>query len=172
MKWLVASLVAVLVALVPQQVFAHVLITDDTKSKGAIAHIIPDDDPVAGEKAVLYFDTQGGLLDDKAKVSLSISDAAGEAAQVSTKIDGSLVTAEYTFPVQGAYKLTFTVDTASKQYVFNYSQRVSRGVVSSALDKPSYAFAEIGVLASGLGIVLLFIVAFNRRVRLARHSAL
>ena len=172
MKWIVVVLLITLLALVPHAATAHVLVTDETGSKGAIVHIIPDDDPVAGEKAVLYFDTQGGLLDDQASVSFTVSQSADEVVQVPTTTDGSLVTAEYTFPIQGVYNLTFTVDTAGKQYVFNQSQRVSRGIVGSALDKPSYAAAEIGVLASGIGIVLLLIVAFNRRAGLASHSSL
>lgn len=172
MKWIVVVLLITLLALVPHTAAAHVLVTDETRSKGAIVHIIPDDDPVAGEKAVLYFDTQGGLLDDQASVSFMVSNSAGEVVHVSTKTDGSLVTAEYVFPIQGVYDLTFTVATSGKQYVFNQSQRVSRGMVGSALDKPSYAAAEIGVLASGIGIVLLLIVAFNHRAGLASHSSL
>lgn len=168
----IAVLIILFFALVPQTTAAHVLITDDSRSKGAILHIIPDDDPIAGEKAVLYFDTQGGLLSDDAKVSLSIRDSGGDETQVVTKTDGSLVTAEYTFPVQGVYQLQYTVQATGKTYEFSQAQRVSRGDVGSALDKPSYAAAEIGVLASALGLVLLLIVAFNRRHSIAAQSTL
>ena len=38
-------------ALIPQNTFAHVLISDNTKSIGTVLHIVPDDNPVAGEQA-------------------------------------------------------------------------------------------------------------------------
>ena len=151
-----------------QATFAHVLVTDDTKTKGAILHIIPDDDPVAGEEATLYFDTQEQLSD--ARVELMIENTSGDATKVETSKDGSLVTAKYTFAVQGAYSVTFTVISDDARYVFTQSQRVSRGVSTSTLARPSYAWAEVLLLASGICFAVLIIIALNRRKDIARHS--
>jgi len=151
-----------------QSTFAHVLVTDETKTKGAILHIIPDDDPVAGEEATLYFDTQEQLSD--AKVELTIENAFGDATKVETSKDGSLVTAKYTFPVQGVYSVAFTLVSDDARYVFNQSQRVSRGLSTSTLTQPSYAWAEVLLLASGICFAVLIIIATNRRKDIAKHS--
>lgn len=149
---------------------AHVLITDTTKAQGAILHIIPDDDPIAGQKATLYFDAQNQVVQKDSTVAVAIKDAGGQQDEVEARIDGSLVTADYTFPAQGAYELTFTIKTDSKTYAFTQSQRVSRGVAASALDKPTYPWAEMLLLASGISLVLLGVMAFNRRKGIAKQS--
>src|SRR5690606_41986940 len=66
-----------------------------TGTKGAIVHIIPDDDPIAGQESELYFDMQD-KLPTGSSVVLNIQDNNGGTKQVSTKIDGSLATSKYT----------------------------------------------------------------------------
>lgn len=149
---------------------AHVLITDETHTRGAILHIIPDDDPIAGQQATLYFDMQNQASTADGSVSLTIRGANGQIANVKTQTNGTLATATYTFPAQGAYELTFTVKPDGKTYTFKQSQRVSRGVAASALDKPTYVWAEILLLASVIGLVLLGITAFNHRKDIAKQS--
>lgn len=157
------------ILLFPTQASAHVLITDTTKTKGAILHINPDDDPIAGQPASFFFDMQD---QDITEVTLTINSTTSESKSVPLQISGSLATAEYIFPSQGAYDMTFAVQTVNSSYTFNYSQRVSRGISSGALDKPSYAWAEMLLLASGLGFVLLMIVAVNRRTAIKLQSKL
>src|SRR5690606_15978623 len=102
----VAAMASILFALIlAGSSYAHVLVRDTSGSKGAILHIIPDDDPIAGKKATLYFDAQD-VFDDDVRTGLSITrDDNGEAVVVETKRDGSLVTAEYIFPARGVYNL-------------------------------------------------------------------
>jgi methionine-rich copper-binding protein CopC len=165
-------LIACCVIVPSQTSFAHVLITDEMKTKGAILHIIPDDDPVAGEQSTLYFDTQDQLSNTKSTVELTIQSESIEDQKMNMKVDGSLATATYTFPTQGVYNLTFTVSSGEQSSIFKQSQRVSRGVSTSPLEKPTYPWAEILVLASGIGFAVLAIIAFNRRKDIAKHSTL
>lgn len=155
--------------LVTSPATAHVLITDTTRTKGAVLHITPDDDPVADKPSTLYFDLQELGEGDK-RVRLTVTDAAGQSAQIPMQVSGTLATASYIFPVQGAYKLAFTVKDDGKTYTFKQSQRVSRGLTDSALNKPAYSWAEALLLSSVIGLALLAIVVFNRRKDIARQS--
>jgi hypothetical protein len=170
MKRLPAVLSVVFALVAVQPVAAHVLITDESRSHGAILHIIPDDDPIAGEESTLYFDTQDELLEGDSNVSLTVRNQSDNETSVSVKIDGTLVTADYTFPVQGVYELTYTVESADQTYQFSQSQRVSRGAIISASERPSYVWAEIVLLSSAVGAVLLVLTVFNYRKEIAKHS--
>lgn len=41
-----------------QKAYAHVLVSDESNTVGAVLHITPDDDPIAGESAHIFFDVQ------------------------------------------------------------------------------------------------------------------
>ena len=170
------KLIFVLVLLVASLVYssaanAHVLITDETKTKGAVLHIIPDDDPIAGDKSTLYFDMQDQLGSSSDSVKLTISGSSGTEQSVETKIDGTLVTAEFVFPVQDVYEIKFVVAANDTEYIFTQSQRVSRGEADGVLSRPTYVWAELLLVASGVGTALLIIIAINRRKDIAKHSS-
>jgi hypothetical protein len=169
-RFFVGIILAACLFICSQPVSAHVLVTDDTKTKGAILHIIPDDDPAAGEEATFYFDTQDNLLDANSSVKLTVKNTTGTIQAVDTKIDGSLVTAQYIFPTQGVYELTFIATSNDKKYTFTQSQRVSRGVSVGALNQPTHTWAEVMLLTSGIGFMLLLIFAFNKRKDIAKRS--
>ncbi len=170
-KLIIGVLIFACCVLIPSQAsYAHVLITDETKTKGAILHIIPDDDPIAGEESTLYFDTQNQLSESDSSVKLVIKNNAMEEQAIEMKVDGSLATANYTFPSQGIYNLTFTIKSNNQSYVFNQTQRVSRGISNSPLSKPTYAWAEILLIASGMSFAVLGIIFINRRNDIAKHS--
>lgn len=150
---------------------AHVLVTDQAGTQGAILHIIPDDDPVAGQTARLYFETQDGLLEGKAsQVELTVTNSAGQVTPIKTAIDKTLVTANYTFPAQGVYQLNYSLKIGDKNYQFNHSQRVSRGVSGNLDTQPVYLWAEMLMLLAGIGLALLGLTAFNRRRDIAKQS--
>lgn len=171
MKLLIFALLLFACLLLPEQsVFAHVLITNEAKTKGAILHIIPDDDPIAGEESSLYFDMQDEIQGSENLVVLTIREPSGTETFMEAEIDGTLATAKYTFPEQGIYDLTFTVASDGEAYTFNHSQRVSRGIIIGPLDKTNYAWAEILLLVSGLGLIILVIIVFNRRKEITAQS--
>lgn len=153
----------------PQPVAAHVLISDDTKSIGAVLHVVPDDDPIAGQQSNLFFDVQTQKI-NKADTKLTIvNTTTGQTASVPIKVDASSITADYTFPSQGVYKLSLSVGS-DKTYTFNHSQRVSRGAIGSVSDKPTYPFARLALVLCGTLFLLLLVVMFNHRKEMWRHS--
>ncbi len=157
------------VVALPQAVSAHVLISDDTKSIGAVLHIMPDDDPVAEEQANLFFDVQTRVI-NKDTTTLTITNVAtSKTSEVPIKVTANSVTANYVFPDQGMYNLSLTVNS-DKSYTFSYSQRVSRGVTGNALDKPTHPIATIALVFSGTTFLFLLVIMFNHRKEMWRRS--
>lgn len=167
-KSLIALLITVgTILALPQSAAAHVLIGDSSKSIGAVLHIMPDDDPIAGQQSNLFFDIQTQNI---SKATLTITNAAtGEANKVPTKVTANTVTADYIFPTQGAYNLALTLK-ADKTYSFSHAQRVTRGVFNSALDKPTYPLASLALVFCGTAFLVLVILLFNHRKELWRDS--
>jgi len=174
MRYLLAIVVALVVTiLLAPTAKGHVLLTDETKTKGAILHIVPDDDPIAGKKATLFFDTQQNLLDDAREVTLSVArEGDVQPEVVKTKIDGALVMAEYVFPTQGVYVLRYEIVSSAKTYVFEQATRISRGIAGEGVSATHYSWAEGLLIGSAVFVVALGIVAWNRRKGIAKHSIL
>lgn len=171
MRKIVSVFILFMVIFMPQIASAHVLITDEKNSTGAILHITPDDDPIAGQEATIYFDTQNRLPSHRNdSITLEIIDSFGERKAVDTKISGNLATATYVFPSQGAYELLFTVTADNETHIFKHSQRVSRGTSGDPLNRPTYAWAEISLIVCGSLFLVLFIVAVNNRKDIAVQS--
>lgn len=55
------------------------------------------------------------------------------------------------------------VNDGSSQVVFEYTQRVTRGLVASPLDQPRYAWAELGLVLGACAMILLIITVIYRR---------
>ena len=171
MKKLILCSVLVLVSVWAsiESVSAHVFVPDETKARGAIVHTTPDDDPIAGQAATIYFDVQDNLLRPDGTVALAIQ-GEGSREEMTAKFDDSLATFAYTFPSQGVYELVFSVNTGSNAYTFKQSHRVARGAAVNALDQPSHEWARITLLASGIGFALMLITVINRRREIAKQS--
>ncbi len=156
-----------------QSASAHVLITDETKKLGAVLHIIPDDDPVAGEAATIFFDLQDTEnKPENGSVTLNVTSIDGEVVVVPMEVDGSLATAKYTFPVQGQYRLEIAIIDQSGRHKFTYTQRVSRGTVRTVLDEPRHVWAEAALVGSFVILAIGGILAWNRRGAIKRTSRL
>jgi hypothetical protein len=159
------------VVLVPTPAKAHVLIRDDSKQIGAILHVYPDDDPVAGEYATLLYDIQlPSDMPDNLYAKLQITEPDGSATIRPIKLSNNSGGLNYTFPVQGAYPLKLSIETTDKTYTFNYTQRVTRGAAASALDRPRFAWAEATLVACGTMLLLLLIIGLNRRHEIVEQS--
>lgn len=151
-------------------VSAHVLITNTTKTNGAVLHITPDDDPVAGKQSTFYFDTQNKTSLAPAEVQLTVTDQSGIITAVETTVEGSLIMATYTFPSQGVYDINYTLKSNDTVMTFTQAQRVSRGITSSETTTMTHEWAEIALLLAIIGFVMLSIIAFNRRKEIIKHS--
>lgn len=153
-----------IVVMAPVTTFAHVLVTDTSGSTGAIIHIVPDDDPVAGKQANIFIDVQSDQ--PLASPALTIS-GQGTQSQVKLLQNGNILQANYTFPAQGAYQLTLVSDSKT----FNYMHYVSRGVASSQVAK-RFIGAEIALITSVVGLCVLILVTINRRKEILAASVM
>lgn len=165
-KLLACFLIAAVVAL-PHTASAHVLIRDETQTVGAVLHITPDDDPVAGEQSELYFDIQGAVIDS---AELQITDGADQVIDVPTEVENNTIQALHTFPSQGVYDLRLAAVSGDTRYELNHAQRVTRGTVITPLSRPSYAWAEMALIASACTFLLLMIIAYSHRHTMAKRS--
>lgn len=167
MKRVAAGLLVAIALFAPSQsVSAHVLVTDTTHTKGAIVHIMPDDNPVAGKEATVFFDMQGEGLKNGASVELVVRDANKLVTPAPVKSNDTVTTAAYTFPTPGVYDLLFTVKQGNETTIFEHSQYVA----GAETGKVSYVWAETLLVVSGVLLLVLGIVAFNRRKTIAGHS--
>jgi hypothetical protein len=157
------------IIILPQTVSAHVLVNDASGTVGAVLHIVPDDDPVAGQTAKLFFDVQTERLNEKTTVLTVVNNATHEEAKLPVKVEGSSIVAEYVFPIQGIYQLTLTV-AADKEYTFVYSQRVSRAVNGGTSAQQAFSLANFALIFSGTLFLFLLIVMFNYRKEIKKHS--
>lgn len=150
---------------------AHVLVMDESRQIGAILHVVPDDDPIAGKKATLFFDMQSGSLDDVRQATITITRQLTERHDtLAANIDGSLVTADYVFPQQGVYAIQYTLVSSNKDYIFNHTLRVSRGENVSHQSRRRHAWAE-GLLVGGVvSFLVLGVLFWNNRKHIARQS--
>lgn len=170
MRRLIAGLlVAVGISFAPQVVSAHVLVMDETGKQGAIVHIVPDDDPIAGEAAIIYFDRQGASSAGGV-VTLAISNEGGERTTVPVKTNNALTTAQYIFPKEGVYELRFTITHDSQEVNFVQSQRVTRGVAGDSKATGSHIWAEGLLVASGVGLLVLGVFFINKRREIKNYS--
>ncbi|HYH75287.1 MAG TPA: hypothetical protein VD735_04990 [Candidatus Saccharimonadales bacterium] len=170
-KLLAVVLCGVVLLAVPRQATAHVLIRDTRGATGAMLHINPDDDPVAGRQTTLYFDIQDqAVAAQDTQVDLVITDPAQLSQQVATKLRGTSIAATYTFDTRGLYQLQLTIWQQGKVlHRFEQSQRVTRGVTGATTVTPP-AWAEPGLLVSGVALVLTGIIAYNRRSSIIKYS--
>lgn len=162
--------IALCVASVPQHAFAHVLVMDTSGKQGAIVHIVPDDDPIAGDEATIYFDRQSADGKGSGVVTLTIRGEAGDVVNVPVETKDALTLARYTFPKQGVYELVFTVQEKAGEVRFTQSQRVTRGITNGTSVSKSYLWAEGLLVASGAGLLVLGIFFFNRRQEIKNYS--
>ncbi len=165
--------------LIPKQSSAHVFFTNETGTSGVIMHLTPDDDPVAGELASMYFDIKDTKLSTEThNYRLYIIDASNMQTQASTNPIGSQsVSALYVFPVQGTYTLELRATPIydanrleQKPVIFRYSQSVNRGITASALDEPRYAWAEVGFIFAFVILGVVIVAVFNRRKDMIRYT--
>lgn len=167
---LLVGLISIFLGCISQPASAHVLIVDTTESKGAILHINPDDNPVAGESSGIIFDTENNLINSSSQVWLRVKDQTGQSTRIKMKIDKSFAVAEYTFPARGLYNLSFEIKNKSATATFEVAQRVSRGVSASGGDANKHEWAEALLVASVVAILSLAILAYNNRRDIGLHS--
>ncbi len=176
-KNLVSIFMFIVLSIVPvKTVFAHVLVTDDSGEIGALLHVNPDDDPVAGKPSTLFFDIQNdAFLQNEYSFEVTITDKSNGSVEVpvtSTAVSASI---EYIFPTQGTYTVQLRArpkDSSNKTYIFTHIQRVSSGVTSVLNEKISYIWAELLLFTCGSIALVLGVIFINKRKDIKTYSKL
>lgn len=170
-KLLIIPLLGALLLLAPQAAKAHTVLRDSISGTGAVLHITPDDDPIAGEQSSMFFGIQGtSLMHGQTTAQVTITDDKGQATSATSRVAESGVAADFTFPRQGLYTLALSVEQNGKKlYSFSQSQRVSRGLSNSAPVRAP-VWAEAGLVASTVLGTGTIISMFIRRKIIANYS--
>jgi hypothetical protein len=155
-------------------VFAHVLLTD--KSIGAVVHINPDDDPIAGQSSDFFFEfkDKDNRFDPRAcdcKYQIKQGDKIiSQGDLFSGGNDPSLENASFNviFPEVGIYSLTLTGNPINpgqfSNFVLTDSIRVERSstVNSSTSTQSTNFFTDhwIHFVVFGIGLVIFLVLLF------------
>ena len=163
-KILALALLTLPFLLQSKPVNAHVLETD--KSIGAVLHIDPDDDPIAGQKSTFYFD----FRDTTNKLSLTDCDCLFTVKEGGTQIYSAPLSvsstkegvAGVTFPTRDVYSVQITGKPLNgadfSGFTLSYDIRVDRGTVqlnASRRIKPLQTSLVIGVVITAAYLLLL-----------------
>lgn len=177
---LAVTLAAAAVLTTPMAAQAHVLEQDG--GIGAVLHIVPDDDPIAGEVTTIGLDfsnSDPGFNLDRYNVSVALQGTSVNASTtpVSLQPDGAASlygTAQITFPSPGSYNLTvngapYKSTAGGKPFTLTYEVRAERprqpgvaGVVNGA----GFDTIMIGLLSFGaLGIIANYQISQGSRYK-------
>jgi hypothetical protein len=162
----VGILAALLLA--PLSVSAHELVKDQVGDAGALMYISPEDDPVAGEQATLFFEISHAPVTVESS-TLTITNDHGNSATLPTTVADSTLSASYTFPKAGAYQIKLTLKEGGKiAHTFSESVRVSGGEDQAAPGAPTWAV--VAITLSGLALAVVTFLVFRRRKAINRYS--
>ncbi|HEX8763338.1 MAG TPA: hypothetical protein VF733_06315 [Candidatus Saccharimonadales bacterium] len=167
-------LLTLCLGLLPGTAAAHVLISDESRPIGAILHITPDDDPIAGEQSSIAFTMEGRAVSKKTHAfTLQVIDDQERAVYVPIQVNDSTATATYTFPRQGAYEIVLSaeaVNGTSPTLTFRQSQRVARGEKAATSIVSTPFWAQFGVIAALIALLVIMMTVFNRRKTLLAYA--
>lgn len=171
-KYVVLGILLAIVLVPTYQASAHELVVDTAGNKGAILHIDPSDNPIAGQKSTLFLAIRDLPDAAAAKGVLMVRSQRGTTQLVSTKFHGSMAYVDYTFPDQGLYHLSFVIKSGAQTYTFNEDEQVARGVAipGAATKVRTDNWARALFVVSLLLIAAVCIMAWVRRTSIARRS--
>lgn len=154
---------------------AHMLLKDEVATKGAILHVTPDDDPVAGKSTAFLLDIQDASLSkEQSTASLTVIDDKNRQTEVPARMQGKAIAGDYVFPRQGLYTLVFSTQQGSSQtHRFTESLRVSRGAINDTVAADGIPlWAGVGVLTSAMAMTAMGVLAIIRRKTINAFSKL
>ncbi len=156
----------------PLQVSAHMLKRDD--SIGAVIHVDPDDDPIAGQPSSLYFelkDTSGEFSPQSCECVVRIKKA-GEVLstfplyQSTTTTDLNHAAATYTFPEKGVYTIELSGTPLENgmfsPFTLSYDMRVQR-MSTQPVENQAQPLTEekkLVILLGSIGCCIVLILIF------------
>jgi|GEM_PF-7084318 len=172
-----STFLALIILVLPQTAFAHVLVPDLTGKTGAILHLGTDDNPVAGQLSGIFYDVHTDLDLSKTTPVLIVTNAA-DSSQISVPVaaSGQSVHGAYVFPTRGLYYLNLSINPSSisppfDSLTFSYSLRVTAGTLGTQTSNPDVpAWAPAGLAITGWLLLMLVITIFKRRGSISRSS--
>lgn len=170
-RLLIAVAVLVGVLLLPVSVSAHELIKDQSGGLGTLFYISPDDDPVAGRRATLFFEFPNTTIaPESSRPKLTITDDHGEVADAPVTTSGSGLSADYVFPRQGVYKIALAITVDDAAHLFSRSVQVSRGAAGSAAGSSAPTWAVAGMAITLAAAALTAGIVLKRRKIISEYS--
>lgn len=162
--------------IVPIPVSAHVLKTNGTV--GAVMHVDPDDDPMAGSPSTIYFDfkdTKEHISPKQCQCTLSIFQKGKEIYSQdlfeNTANQNFTTEAVYTFPTIGEYTLkvrgTPYIKGDFQPFLLTYDIDVDQKSQKPSPDSQSQWFPRIYtgvILVLSTALIIFFIVRFKKKV--------
>jgi hypothetical protein len=164
------ALLSLFIAITPAQ--AHILATDG--SIGAVLHIDPDDDPIAGEQAGFFFDIKDktnkfSAASCNCRVDIYEGDKIIYSDAIVKDKNPSLNSASffYTFPQRDVYQVKLIGAPSSpgffQPFTISYDIRVER--MTNASSQTSLAssgnwFTKYIIYFVALGVIILIFVAY------------
>lgn len=146
---------------------AHVVIESQDRTAAAVFHVTPDDSPIAGKSSALFFDVRSQQASQQEMVSaeLKVFHSDAEMVRVSARVDRGAVHVDYTFAVQGAYRLQLSVQYEDVVETFETVQRVSRGGAAAPAEESSvrYRGAELLLVVSVVATAVIVATVVTRR---------
>lgn len=152
---------------------AHVIISDQTKKVGAVLHITPNDDPVAGQFAGLSFDIKSDEDISNWAVQLKVLRPDDKQDVVDTYTTVNNVYGEYTFRGRGVYGLQleikpkFSINPPTR---FVYYFKINRAVTGKGLAVKPPFWAQAGILVSLWVIAVLTTLVYKYRRQIINLS--
>lgn len=161
---------------IPQVAFAHVLKIDE--SIGAVMHIQPEDDPVAGEESSFYFEFKDkkNTFDPKlCECTFSVESNGQELYSqplFQNNTEPSLTNASvyYTFPKRGVYVIKITGRPLSAgafdDFTLSFNQRVERSSETVTEKKSNWFLDHSPHLSVGIiGFSLVALVFYKKHTK-------
>ncbi len=150
----------------PYSAMAHTLVKDSTNTVGAIYHITPEDDPIAGKTTAIYFEVESKIDLNTSTVNLMISSrTSGFKQDIPVKIHDHTVSALFNFPVRELYFLRLSIvsnDAVHKEMTFTSSQQVTHSANDEHSDAIAPAWAKAGLTVTILATIFLFGLGYKR----------
>ena len=166
------SLILIIITMSPMTASAHVVINSNSDKSHAIVHVSPDDDPIAGSEAVLFFDIKSELTSNSTHdFDLAISSKYGTQSVLVEEVGARGVRSRYIFPDQGEYLIRLTAKDGSNDEIFEFSQQVSRGVSRSHSTKRLNDFwTELTMVVSLVSLAAIMVIVINRRQQILAYT--
>jgi hypothetical protein len=172
-KLLLTLVISIIFFSSTKPIFAHILATDH--NIGAVLHIDPNDEPIAGQQASFFFefkDKQGKFSPQNCNCTFTILENNNQLYAQPVFRDNnnpSLTSASvfFTFPVKDVYKIkvtgTPTTPGTFQPFTLTYDVRVDQDSANQSPGAQNWFTSHIIHILVGAAILVFVIVAFIQR---------